>query len=152
MIETYGFDALEETFSNFAYKDKRKIFMDAFRKATKPTVEQARTNAPQGRTGNLKKSIGVVPIADQTGVWVGARVVYGFKGFHGHLVEQGTVDRFYITKKGNRHNTGKMNVGAAYSRFFQKAVDATENQVVNTVTNEWHKAIERFIVKSKKDR
>jgi HK97 gp10 family phage protein len=150
MIETYGFEALEKTFDNFAHKDKRNIFMAAYRKATKPMVDKSRANAPMGRTGNLKRSMGMVPMRDQIGVWVGARVTGGSKGFHAHLAENGTVERFYTTKKGVRHETGKMNPNAGYARFFQRAFDETEKQAVDTVTEEWHKAIERFIVRSKK--
>jgi HK97 gp10 family phage protein len=153
MIETYGFDALEKTFENFQYKDKRAIFLSAYRKATKPMVEQARQNAPMstGRTaGTLKKSMGMVPMQDRIGVWVGARVTGGSKGFHAHLVENGTVERFYRTKKGVQHRTGKMNPNAGYARFFQKAFDATQKEALDTITEEWYKAIERFIVRSKK--
>ena len=150
MIETHGFEALEKTFDNFAYKDKRNIFTAAYRKATKPMVEQSKANAPLGRSGNLKRSMGMVPMKDQIGAWVGARVTGGYKGFHAHLVENGTVERFYTTKKGNKHFTGKMNPNAGYARFFQKAFDATEKQAVDTITEEWYRAIDRFIVRNKK--
>lgn len=148
-IETYGFKGLEQTFDNFRYKDKRTILNAAFRKATKPTVEMAKTNSPRGATMNLYKSIGMVPMSEDVGVWIGARVVGGYKGFHGHLVEDGTVNRFYMTKKGNRHDTGKMNPGANYAHFFKRAADATETQVVDSLQNEWYNAIGRFIVRNK---
>jgi hypothetical protein len=149
VIETYGFEGLEKTFKNFQYKDKRAIFLNAFRKATRPTVEMAKRNAPIGKTGNLNKSIGVVPIADDIGIWVGARVIGGYRGFHGHLLEEGTGLRSYTTKKGNTHRTGRMSQNASYSKFFQKAVEATEDQVMDTVKTEWYNAIARMIVRTK---
>ena len=145
-VETYGFNNLEETFKNFALKQKRSIIISAFRKAVKPTVDQARMNAPKGRTGNLKKSIGVVGIRDEVGIYVGARIRGGLRGYHGYIVEKGTVERFRKTK--NNAPTGKMK----YSRFFKKAADSTEKQVINTVADEWYRAIDRFIVKNKIDR
>ena len=145
MIETYGFDALDKTFYNFQHKDKRNIIISAFRKAVRPTVEQAKSNlSSHTKTGNLMKSIGVVPIRDEIAVYVGARIKGQFKGYHGHLVEEGTVARFYITKKGNRHETGKMR----YTGFFRSAVKTTEEQVMKTVEQEWYNSIDRFIVKS----
>jgi HK97 gp10 family phage protein len=150
VIETYGFDGLEKTFDNFQHKDKKRIFIAAFRKSTKPTIEMAKANAPIGKTMNLSKSIGMVPMSEDIGVWLGARVIGGYKGHHGHLVEDGTVDRFYYTKKGNIHRTGKMNPNGRYAGFFRKAADATEEQVINTLTQEWHNAIARFIVRTNK--
>ena len=150
MNKTWGFDALEQTFNKFSRDDKRKTFMDAYKKAFKPTVDQAKANIPNSKTGNLYRSMGIVPMDDRVGVFVGARVVYGFKGYHGHLLEEGTALRFYTTKKGNRHETGRMGQNKAYSRFFQKAVEATEAEAVSTITDEWHKAIERMIVKKGK--
>jgi HK97 gp10 family phage protein len=152
VVSTYGFDGLEETFKNFQYKDKRNIFMNAFRKATKPTIEAARSNAPSGKTGNLKKSMGMVPMQDNIGVWVGSRVIGGYRGFHAHLVENGTVKRFYVTKNGKRHETGKMNPNAHYAGFFRKAVQSTEKQVIDTIQKEWYDAIARFIVRNGKDK
>jgi HK97 gp10 family phage protein len=152
IVTTYGFDGLEKTFNNFQYKDKRNIFINAFRKATKPTVEAAKSNAPRGRTGNLRKSLGIVPMQDNIGVFVGARVIGGYRGFHSHLVENGTTKRFYVTKRGVRHETGKMNPNAQYAGFFRRAIEATESQVIDTVTKEWYDAIARFIVRSGKDK
>jgi HK97 gp10 family phage protein len=152
-IETYGFEGLEKTFDNFYHKDKKSIFNAAFRKATLPMVEAARQNAPIGKTGNLRKSIGAVPIRESVGIWVGARVIGGYKGAHGHLVEDGTLERFYITRKGVRHNTGRMPVMGGYAGFFRRAVEDTKEQAIDSLTTEWHKAIARFIVRTKnKDR
>jgi len=150
VIETYGIDALEKTFENFQYKDKRKILIAAFRKATRPLSDLARSNAPVGKTGNLKRSIGQVPMRGEMGMWIGARVIGGYRGFHGHLVEDGTVDRFYITKKGNKHATGHMSVTKPYSGFFRKAARATEAQAIRSIESDWHDAIARFIIRSKK--
>jgi len=152
MTETYGFDALQKTFDNLAYKDKRGIILTAFRKATKPTIELAKQNAPTGRTGNLRKSIGMVPVKEESAVWIGARVVSGFKGFHSHLVENGTVERWYMTKKGKKHPTGKMNPNAIYAHFWKRSLDATEKQLWDTVQVEWNRAIEKFIEKGGKDK
>lgn len=156
IVETYGFDGLEKTFENFQYRDKRNILINAFRKAVKPTLDAAKSNVPRGKTGNLYKSLGIVPMQENIGVYVGARVIGGYRGFHGHLVEDGTVNRYVKTEKGKRLSkprfTGKMNPNANYAGFFRKAVNATEDQVMNSVTKEWYDAIARMIVRTGKDK
>jgi HK97 gp10 family phage protein len=156
VVSTYGFDGLEQTFKNFQYKDKRNIFINAFRKATKPTLDAARSNVPRGKTSNLYRSLGLVPMQDNIGVFIGARIIGGYRGFHGHLVEDGTVNRYVKTEKGKTLKTprftGKMNPNAHYAGFFRKAVEGTERQVIDTVTKEWYDAIARFIVRNGKDK
>lgn len=141
-LEVTGMEALEKTFDNFARKDKRNILISAFRKATRPTIDAAKANlAGHRKSGNLIKSVGFSPIRDEIGAYIGARIRGGFRGYHGFIVEEGTVARFRRTK--NNAPTGKMK----YTGFWKKATDSTERQVMNTVASEWYKAIEKFIVK-----
>lgn len=62
----------------------------------KPLVQRMKLTAPEGPTGNLVDSIGVVKMGRRSGelgtVWVGARRGR-YKGNHGHLVEFGTKSR-----------------------------------------------------------
>jgi HK97 gp10 family phage protein len=149
-IKTYGFNALKRTLDNMAYKDKRRILISALKRASKPTLEMAVANSPVGRTGNLKKSIGQIGVGNEIAIIIGARTKGGFKGFHGHLVNDGTVDRHYITKLGNEHKTGKMSVTKSYFHFFTRAVDATEDHAINTLSNEWQKGVAKMIIKDNK--
>lgn len=67
------------------------------------------------------------------------------RGSHGHLLEEGTKMRGYITKKNKVfHSTG---AGPA-THFFENAYNATEEQIFSTVTEEWHREIEKFIRKT----
>jgi hypothetical protein len=149
-IETYGLNGLEQYFKNLSVQDRSKIVLSSFRKATKPLVEQAKSNAPKGKTHNLERSIGFVGIRDTMPVSaiIGARIRRGYKGYIGLIVDGGTFDRKYITKNGIEHHTGRMKV----SNFFRKAADATEQQAINTVADEWHKTIARFAIRKSKDK
>jgi HK97 gp10 family phage protein len=138
-----GFENLQGVFNHMDQADKRKIMLSAFKKAVKPTEMVMRDNAPHGKTGNLRRSIGTIVMKDQVGVYVGARIKGGYKGYHGHIVEEGTVQRFRKTK--NNAPTGKMR----YKGFVRAAVKFTEPMVLNTVRDEWDKAIERFIIRRK---
>lgn len=162
LIKTYGFDELEQIFAKLANDDKRTIMMNAFKKALKPLVEQARINAPLGPPrkgnpgGNLKKSIGLLELEDRLGMFAGARrggkTGSNMAGWHGHLLNDGTVDRFYISKKGVRHNTGKMSVSSSYFGWFTRAAEATEEQAINVIAEEWYKSVARFEIKGTQDR
>ena len=160
-VNTYGFDALDETFRNLQFSDKRKIIMSAFRRATKPLVEQAQINiAPYRKTGKLYKSVGVLPIRNEVGILVGARKggteEGSFAGYHGHLLNDGTKDRYVRKQKGKilkkPRFTGKMSAAKPYNRWFTKAAFATEAKSIDMITDEWYNAIAKFIIKSSNDR
>jgi len=138
---------LGEAFQEMQGADQKKIFNDAFRKATKPTVQLAQSNAPVGKTGNLRRSIGAIIPRNAVAIIIGARQRGGFKGYHGIIVEEGTEERHYITRRGNMHKTGRMNSGAHYAHFLKKAVKQTEPEVLNTMGNEWYKAIQKYMTK-----
>jgi hypothetical protein len=142
-MEVYGLEALETTFKGLQRADKKSIMMSAFRKALKPTVDIMYANAPVGKTGNLQKSIGMVAARDEVAMYAGARIKGGFRGYHGHLVEEGTYQRFRKTKGGAP--TGKM----PYNGFIKRACDSTEKHAIDTVQDEWYKAITRFIRRNK---
>jgi hypothetical protein len=146
-VKTYGLGALERTFENMANSDKRKIMIPALKRAVSSTVDMARTNAPVGKTGNLQKSVGTVALQNEMAILVGARTGHGFKGYHGHLLNDGTVDRF----RKNGGATGKMGVTKPYFHWFTKAAEATEKQAVDSIANEWHKGVARMIIRSNKE-
>jgi hypothetical protein len=149
-VQTYGVDALETTFKNLSsFRDKRSILMAAFRKAVKPTVDIMYAHSPVGKTQNLRKSIGTTSVrGSEIGIYVGARIKGRFKGYIGHIIEEGTVDRHYITKNGNQHNTGRLR----YSGHFKRAAESTEQHAIDVVADEWYKAIARHIMRSQNDR
>ncbi len=141
--------ALEELFHDFEVIDQRKIWMSAFRRSAQPLVDAAKANAPIGKTrkrkgtvitgGNLRRSIGVVAMRDEIAVLVGARRGGGYKGWHGHLVESGTRERF--TKEGYKRGSvdGK--------RFFEPAFESTQEQMYDGVAAHWYEEIDKHIIK-----
>ncbi len=128
---------VEQTFQALSILDQKKILNNAFKKALEPMVEVARTRVSSHRkTGNLYNSIGTVSSGD-IGVWIGARVKGGYKGYLGLIFEKGTRQRFYLTKKGNVHKTGEMR---GYW-FMETAKRQTEKQVLSSVTGTWNKEV-----------
>lgn len=138
---------LEKTFQELRYIDQRKVLISAFRKATKPVIDQAKANV-HVHTGNLRKSIGMLTLRNEIAVIVGARKGRGYKGFHGHLVEDGTRDRYVKTWRGKdlkkKRYTGRMNSSGSYANYFERAIDSKGEGVMKTLGTEWYKSIERF--------
>lgn len=58
------------------------------------------------KTGNLRNSIGYSVYKNKAGVIVGARNKNGYKGYHANLIEFGTKNRWYKSKKGKIHELG----------------------------------------------
>jgi len=141
---------LQKTFQNLRYIDQRKVLISAFRKATKPVLDQVKANAPAQAGGkrNLKRSIGLLVARNEIAVILAARKNRGFKGAHGHLVEDGTKDRYVKTWRGKplkkKRYTGRMNPSGSYAGFFKRAIDSKGGGVMKTLGEEWYKAIQRF--------
>jgi hypothetical protein len=66
------------------------------------------------------------------------------KGWAGHLIENGTVERFRRTKKGAP--TGRL-VG---THFFENAFNMVEEQMYGSIEQEWYQAIDNFIMRTNK--
>jgi HK97 gp10 family phage protein len=143
-IQTYGFNALKRTLDNMAFKDKRRILIPALKRASKPTLEMAVANSPVGKTGNLKKSLGQIAVGNEMAIIIGARKKGGFKGFHGGLIDFGTMMRFRKTK-GNAP-TGMVKP----TGFFSRAVRSTKKQAVDTLSKEWQKGVAKMIIRDNK--
>jgi hypothetical protein len=140
-INTSQIKVLEDFFSNLSNVDQRKIFLTAFRKASVPLINAARQDSPY-RLGNLRKSIGTMAVPNEIAILVGAKKSGKPKGWYGHLVENGTVERFRKTK--NNASTGRI-VG---THFFENAFNMTQEQVYGSIEQEWYQTIDNFIIKT----
>jgi len=133
-LQTTGCRELDELFEKLKQGQKRGVFMAAFRHASKPVVAKAKSNFlsshRRGR-GHIVKALGTRPVNRQVALRVGARVDKKWRGYHAHLLDQGTDTRY--TKKGAFRGRIKG------SGFFTKAVESTaptvEKDVVNAFKN-----------------
>jgi len=126
-VNITGVKELDELFKKMPLQFSHKVFQDANAEAAKVLVNKAKLTAPEGPTGGLIDSIGVIKpsfsAADSLGeVHVGPRRGR-FKGHHAHLVEFGTVKR---DKKGP--NRGTM----PKDPFMEPSFDATKDKIVQT--------------------
>lgn len=150
-VKITGLDNVTEALRNMQYADKKKILLSAYKRAVKPTYTMMKSLAPKGKTLNLWNSIGIQSFKrqDKVGVKIGARASGRYRGYHGYIVEFGTVNRYAKTYKGKPLTTPRFTGKMPYNGFVRKSVKATESQVVNSVAQEWHNAMKRFIKRSK---
>jgi hypothetical protein len=142
-IKTDQIKVLEDFFQDLSTVDQRRIFIAAYRKASKPIIAAAVALAPE-KSGRLKKSFGTIEIPKDIAILVGAKKGGKYKGWHGRLVENGTTVRYRRTKK--NAPTGRV-IGLHY---FEQAFNQTEGQAYDAIEQEWHQAIDNFIVRTNK--
>ena len=149
-VKSPGLEKLRRVFDSMDIKQQKSVLNKAYRKAVKPIIDIAIATAPVGRGktvrgggmigGNLKASIGSYISSSEIGIHIGARKTGQHKGWHGHLVEDGTKPRSYITKTGKTKNVGVMPA----SGFFKASVEKHEDSAVEVVGEEWYKEIYRL--------
>ncbi len=151
--QIFGDKQLSDLFDKLRDSQKRSIVISAFRKASKPMLTRikanliARTKAKS--SGNLAKSLGYRPVRGQSILHLGARRYGNFKGFHSHIIESGTGQRYYTTQRGAIHATGKV-----HGRYwFRTGVESTQKQVMerfmDAAVDSFAKLIQRANAKRK---
>lgn len=140
-IDTSQIQVLEDFFEGLSNLDQRRIFLASFRKAARPLVSAAKSNSPVN-TGNLSRSFGTLAVPGEIAIIVGAKKGGGYKGWHAHLVENGTVARFRKTK-GNAP-TGRIRG----THFFEEAFNQTQQEMYSTIEQDWLEEIDKFIIKT----
>lgn len=140
MITVIGVKEIDKVLKELPASLSHSVMGAAHAAAAKPLVDKAKLLAPEGPTGNLVDSIGVVKTpskkANRVGeVKVGPRRKGGYKGFAGHLVEYGTKKR--QTKKGA--NRGVMKA----KPFMQPAFNQTKDIVERSISLEVGRSVLR---------
>lgn len=128
---------LEDFEKDKAVKDGLLAAGKVFETGGKSRLKRSMKSGSRGVTGNLLKSF-QVKVKNKPGV------LTGFKqgkdgGSHAHLVDRGTDERFYTTKKGKRKSTGKVIGNLFWSD--------TEAQDYPKAMDELYKGIEKGVNK-----
>ncbi len=138
-IKVEGFDALQRQIKRLSDSVKRKEIHKIQSRIAKPLVEKAKLEAPEGPTGNLVDSIGIIKgrsvtypniyVAPKVGKKGKARIIKGGRsnnsGFHGHLVHDGT--SFRRKKRGKKSSTGVMPANP----FLQRAYNSLKGGLIS---------------------
>lgn len=120
-----------------------KVWSDINYDRSKIIVNRAKLNAPEGPRGDLVDSIGSVRMKRQGlgTVWTGARRRGGKKGFHAHLVEDGTKQR--KTKKGA--NRGIMPKNPFMEKTFIQTAPEVEKALGTSATRVITRTAKRYL-------
>ena|SRR5688572_27835262 len=144
MIRLTGAKEIDDVLRGLPLQVSDKVLQNSFADAAKPLVDAARSLAPEGETGNLKESLGVIKEPAKTlvnravgQIQVGPRRKGKYKGFAGHLLEFGTTVR--ETKSGaNRGNVTP-------DPFMEPAFNQTSLQVENRINNSIGRKLSAFM-------
>ena len=147
--EVFGIKELDDLFNNLKLSQQRGIIISTFRQASKPLIEQAKTNliarTKTSANSRLAKSLGVEPVNRLPILKIGARKGKNYGGYQAHLLERGTVERMFKHKKsGKEHFTGKVSA----TNFFQDAVDGSTKQVIDSVEEQMIISFKKFVQKA----
>lgn len=143
-IKITGADALAKTLQNLKRGQTKSIFTSTFRKISKPLIKSIRQNIkPHRRSSNLYKSIGLKPIRRRVGVQIGARTYGNFKGYSGHVLDKGTVQRYRTGRNGKRYTTGRVKP----TNFFRDAVTDKQSLIFKNIEQEFKDAVLRYVTK-----
>lgn len=135
-----GVKELDDVFKKMPLELTDRVLQQAHTAALKPLVTREKLTAPEGPTGNLIDSIGVVKASarsigsrDLGAVAAGPRRKGGHKGHAGHLVEFGTRSR---QTKGKGKFPAGINRGVMPAKpFALPAWRATQDTVLQSVNN-----------------
>lgn len=140
-----GAKQLLRLFDELSKSQKRSVVISGFTKASKPMLQTVKNNLisrTRAKTsGNLAKSLGVKGVRGKSILHLGARTFGNFKGFHSHLVESGTGERYYTTKSGAIHITGR----ARPMPWFRPGVKSTEKETAERFIDDTIKSLGEMI-------
>ncbi|MBA7543627.1 hypothetical protein ES705_35962 [subsurface metagenome] len=152
-VTILGAKQLSDLFDDLKKSQKRSVVISAWRKSSKPMLRTIKSNliarTRAKRSGNLFKSLGVKDVRGQSILHLGARTFGIYKGYHSHLIESGTKERYYTTKTGVKKSTGK--IKGRY--WFRSGVESTTKETVDGFINNTieltHALIKRYNAKRK---
>lgn len=140
-----GVPELDELYVKLKRGAQKSVSISAFRKASKPIINTAKSNLPS-QYRDIKKSLGVKPDRYRPILTMGARRYGNFKGHLAHIVNDGTDDRRYISKRKFIHKTGKI-IG---SNFWDSAVNTNKSTVEKTIVKYIIESFTRYITNANK--
>jgi hypothetical protein len=165
-VDTSNLQILEETFKEMSdaclsAKDERSIFLTAFRKSAVPVVEMIKNNVLTDATerGNLYRSIGTKAVPNEVALYIGSirKTPYIKKDgklsqvWYGLLTEGGANNVGRPPKGSSRKTMKRENRGGSIEAkyWFSGAWEWGQWQVYDSVGEEVHNALERFLIRAK---
>lgn len=151
-VDIKGVEALKQGLRNLDSKLRKTILMKSFNKAAKPIIESAKNKIWMHQiTGRVFRSLGTkaAKLKDLPMLLLGARTFGRFKGSYAHLLENGTVNRYYTTKNGIRKSTGKTRGIKFWENSINENQQTLQENLPNFIVLELEKEVNRIVKKLK---
>lgn len=132
---------------------KNKILKNALQLIAKPILQSAESKVwSHQRTGRLYRSLGQKAIKAGEGIIIklGANKTGKFRGSHAHFLENGTIQRSYITKKGVLHKTGRVSGINYWSSSIEENSGKSESEFATYIIQSFEKEVDSLVRKSNK--
>lgn len=146
MIKVTGIKEIDEVFKQMPRALTHQVMSAGAAQAAKPLVEREKLLAPEGPTGRLIDSIGVIKTtarkATELGkITVGPRRSIRYKGHYAHFLEYGTTKRELIGRGKYRAGTNRGTMSK--HPFVEIAFQQTQGKMISEYNTEVGKALLR---------
>lgn len=142
LLKVFGTPELVNLFNELSFDVRTKILAVSFKKASKLIISQAQSNL-KGYT-RVSGSMGDSMKKQEQSLYVGTQRKKG--GYLAHIVESGTKERFYKTKEGNLHKTGKITA----QHYWSNTLLSSEKEVEDTIYTNIRTLFNEYIQKNNK--
>ena len=129
LMKIFGTDELVKMFEDMDREIQTNILQTSFKKASLLIISEAQNNL-KGTYKHVSAAIGASMDKSTQTLNVGSIKRKG--GYLAHIVNSGTKERSYKSKKGKMHRTGKI-IG---NNFWDDALASTESSVEETIYND----------------
>lgn len=143
LVKIFGADDLIKLFEEMDRTNQDNILSRSFREGAKLIISEAQGNL-KGKYTHVQKALGMIFRKDIQVLNTGSILRKG--GQLAHITNNGTKERFYKTKNGNIHKTGRI----IASHFWDLAVDTTKESVEQLIYKDIRKRFENLIAKQNK--
>ena len=142
-VKITGNEEIDRVFRGLPKQLQDKILQDAHAQSLKITIDKAKLIAPEGPTGNLIDSLGIIKARgkgrSELGLVMGGPRRGGKnKGYHGHLVEYGHSTRKEHGKYGQKARVDE-------KPFMEPAWEQTKDQVRESIAVNIGRKLTNFI-------
>lgn len=149
-VEIIGANELTEAFKVLPANIQTNLVKSTFRRIGSPYVKDIRNEFVSVKknkgTGELVKAIGYKVFRNGLGIIVGFRADKSHsRGHLAHLIDRGTNDRFYTTRKNSlKKSTGKLKS----TNFFEKATGENYSKSELEISSTIESVINKWIIKN----
>jgi len=136
---------LMKLFEELTEKNQKKVAVSAMKKSASIILNEAKSRFNGVKKGKSKTNYKNITFKSKS-MRNKIGVVLGVKDYKARFIDKGTKDRYFTSKSGKKHFTGKIEP----TNFFSGAVEAKENEAQKTISDNLIISLERLVKKYNK--